>query len=259
MSRILDGERGGLHPVYVQNPRKLAAGKRKMYVGASYPFKAIAVERMTFALLEFAFIRGLAAGFALAAPVGPVAMLCIRRALAHGRLQGFAAGLGAAFADMMFGAIAGLGLTVISTVIIAHEFAIGLVGGIVVLAVGLITYRAPVLLADGQLSVQSLRRDFATAFSMAITNPATMMAALGVFAAFGPTYGEPSPADGLLLIAGVFGGSALWWLVLAGAAGSWRTSMMERGLKRLNRFSGAIMVISGAAVLGLALARGLAN
>jgi threonine/homoserine/homoserine lactone efflux protein len=214
---------------------------------------------MTFALFDFAFVRGLAAGFALAAPIGPVAMLCVRRALARGRLQGFAAGLGAAVADMMFGAIAGLGLTVISTFIIAHEIAIGLVGGIIVLAVGLLTYRAPVLMADGQLSVQSLKRDFMTAFSMAITNPATMMAALGVFAAFGPTYANAGPSDGLLLIVGVFGGSALWWLVLAGTAGTWRASMMERGLKRLNRFSGAIMAISGAAVLALALTRVLAG
>jgi threonine/homoserine/homoserine lactone efflux protein len=214
---------------------------------------------MTFALFEFAFVRGLAAGFALAAPIGPVAMLCIRRALAHGRLQGFAAGLGAAVADMMFGAIAGLGLTVISTFIIEHEVAIGLLGGIIVLAVGLVTYRAPVLMADGQLSVQSLRRDFATAFGMAITNPATMFAALGVFAAFGPTHIEAAPDDSLLLIAGVFGGSAAWWLVLAAAAGSWRGSMMERGIKRLNRFSGAIMAASGAIVLTFVIARALAR
>lgn len=214
---------------------------------------------MTFALFEFAFVRGLAAGFALAAPIGPVAMLCIRRALTRGRLQGFAAGLGAAVADMMFGAIAGLGLTVISTFIVAHEIAIGLIGGIIVLAVGLITYHAPVLMADGQLRAQSLRRDFITAFSMAIMNPATMLAALGVFAAFGPAHAhaETGPSANLALIAGVFGGSALWWLLLAGAAGSWRGGMMERGLRRLNRFSGGLMTLSGVAVLTLVIMRAL--
>jgi threonine/homoserine/homoserine lactone efflux protein len=213
---------------------------------------------MTFALFEFAFVRGLAAGFALAAPIGPVAMICVRRALARGRLQGFAAGLGAAVADMMFGAIAGLGLTVISTFIIAHEVAIGLIGGIIVLAVGLLTYRAPVLMADGHLNVQSLRRDFMTAFSMAITNPATMFAALGVFAAFGPTHAQTGPQDALALVTGVFGGSAAWWLILAGTAGSWRGSMMERGLERLNRFSGALIILSGIAVLGVVLYRAFA-
>jgi threonine/homoserine/homoserine lactone efflux protein len=212
---------------------------------------------MTVALFEFAFVRGLAAGFALAAPVGPVAILCIRRALARGRREGFAAGLGAAVADMMFGAIAGLGLTVISTFIIDHEVAIGLIGGIIVLAVGLLTYHAPVLIADGNISVQSLRRDFATAFGMAITNPATMFAALGVFAAFGPTHAQTGSSDAFALIAGVFGGSAAWWLILAGAAGSWRGGMMERGIKRLNRFSGAIMALSGAAVLAAVVYRAL--
>lgn len=214
---------------------------------------------MSIALFEFAFVRGLAAGFALAAPIGPVALLCVRRALARGRWQGFMAGLGAAFADMMFGAIGGLGLTVISTFIIAHEIAIGLVGGIIVLAVGLLTYRAPVLMADGHLSVHSLRRDFVTAFSMAITNPATMFAALGVFAAFGPTYAQASPSDALLLIAGVFGGSAAWWLILAVSAGAWHGSILERGLRRLNRFTGAIMALAGASVLGAVAYRAAAG
>lgn len=214
---------------------------------------------MTFALLDFALVRGLAAGFALAAPMGPVAMLCVRRALARGRVQGFAAGLGAAVADMLFGAIAGLGLTVISTYFIAHEIVIGLIGGVIVLAIGLLTYRAPVVMTDGGLSVQSLKRDFMSAFSMAITNPMTMMAALGVFAAFGPTYADPGPMDGLLLIAGVFGGSALWWLALAGATGAWRSALGDCGLKRLNRFSGAIISLSGVAVLALALSRIVAS
>lgn len=210
---------------------------------------------MTFALFELAFVRGMAAGFALAAPIGPVAMLCIRRALTLGRIQGFVAGLGAAVADMMFGAIAGLGLTVISTFILAHELAIGLVGGIIVLALGLLTYRAPVLIEDGKITVHSLKRDFAAAFSMAITNPATMMAALGVFAALGPVHENPSASDSLALIAGVFGGSALWWLILAGTAGSWRRGMLERGLKRLNHISGGIMAASGVAAVGVAAAR----
>ena len=134
----------GLNPVHMQNlrPGPLLAGPgQRRYEGV---FVGHIRTRMTFALFDFAFVRGLAAGFALAAPIGPVAMLCIRRALVLGRLQGFIAGLGAAFADMMFGAIAGLGLTVVSTFILAHEIAFGLIGGIIVLIVGLVTYRAPV-------------------------------------------------------------------------------------------------------------------
>jgi threonine/homoserine/homoserine lactone efflux protein len=210
---------------------------------------------MSFMFLDSTFLRGLAAGFALAAPVGPVALLCIRRSLTQGRLQGFMAGLGAALADMVFGAIAGLGLTIISAFIIDHEIAIGLIGGIVVLAVGLATYRAPVLMADGQLTARSLKRDFTAAFSMAITNPATMFAALGVFAAFGPLRADAAPMTGALLIAGVFGGSAIWWLMLAGAAGVWRKGLMERGLARLNRLSGSLMALSGLAVLAFLLVK----
>src|SRR5882762_6646179 len=93
---------------------------------------------------DVAFIRGGIAGFALAAPLGPVAILCIRRALARGQIEAVLAGLGAAVADTIFGAVAGLGITFISHFVIAHEVIIGLLGGGIVLGVGLITYRTPV-------------------------------------------------------------------------------------------------------------------
>src|SRR5262249_21290336 len=99
---------------------------------------------MPSAMFDIAFVRGLTAGFALAARVGPVAMLCVRRALTRGRLQAFVAGLGAATADMIFGAVAGLGITVINVFVEDHQTAIGILGGIIVLCIGLATYRAPI-------------------------------------------------------------------------------------------------------------------
>src|ERR1700742_4469990 len=99
---------------------------------------------MNLAILDLAFVRGLVAGFALAAPVGPVAMLCVRRALTRGRMQAFIAGLGAAAADMIFGAVAGLGITVVNAFVEDHQTAIGLTGGIIVLVIGVATYRTPI-------------------------------------------------------------------------------------------------------------------
>jgi len=206
-------------------------------------------DRMAFAPLEFAFVRGLIAGFALAAPVGPVAVLCIRRALSTGRFQAFVAGLGAAFADMIFGAVAGLGIGVVMTFILDHEIAIGSVGGLIVLAIGVATFRAPVSFSESSGAPSIMSRDFATTFSMAITNPATMIAAIGLFAAFAPIDLYTAPASATLLVTGVFAGSALWWLILVGAVGTFRDAFMRRGLPHLNHISGAIIMLSGLGVL----------
>lgn len=205
------------------------------------------------AIFNLAFVRGIAVGFALAAPVGPVAVLCIRRALARGYLQAFSAGLGAALADMAFGAVAGLGLTVISKFVLDNEIIIGLLGGTLVLAMGITTYRAPVLVTEGEIAVKSLRRDFAASFTMAITNPATMIAAAGVFAAFGGVDMYTEPARAFWLVVGVFAGSALWWMILAGAVSTLRGRFVRGGLPWLNRISGSIIAASGLVVLAATL------
>ena len=215
---------------------------------------------MTFAttissLMDLAFVRGVVVGFALAAPMGPVAALCICRALARGFIESFVAGLGAALADMAFGAVAGLGITVISAFVLSYETGIELLGGAVVLSMGVTTYRAPVVITDGAIAVGDLRRDFAAAFTMAVTNPATLIAAVGLFAAFGPIDIYTAPGAAFWLVAGVFTGSAAWWLILAGAVATLRQRVLTNGLPWLNRVSGGIIALSGAVVLALAVLR----
>ena len=214
---------------------------------------------MNFAILDLALVRGIVAGFALAAPMGPVAMLCVRRALTLGRMHAFVAGLGAALADMIFGAAAGLGITVVNVFVTDHQTAIGLIGGIVVLSIGLATYRMPVTLTQDRLAGESLRRDVAASFSMAITNPATMGAAAGLFAAFGPINMHAAPAAAFWLVAGVFAGSALWWLLLVGAVGWFREGLVTHRLAQLNRISGTVITVSGVAVLAAVIVKALAN
>lgn len=204
---------------------------------------------MNLEILQVAFIRGLVAGFALAAPMGPVAMLCVRRTLARGRVQALVAGAGAALADMIFGAVAGLGITVVNTFVTDYQTIIGAIGGVIVLAMGILTYRSPIVMSDGEVQVQSLRRDVAAAFTMAITNPATMGAAAGLFAAFGVINATLDPARAFWLVAGVFAGSMLWWVILVGAVGFIREEFLRRGLTRLNQVFGAIIALSGVAVL----------
>ena len=212
---------------------------------------------MSFPLLQLAVMRGLVAGFALAAPMGPVAMLCVRRTLTKGRLQAFVASFGAAIADMLFGAVAGLGITAVNTFVFNHRDTIGIIGGSIVLVIGIATYRTPVVVADGAAATQSLPRDFVSSFTMAITNPATMGAAAGLFAAFGPVNAKLNPGTAFWLVFGVLAGSALWWATLVGIVGVMREGFLRRGLTRLNHFSGVVITLSGAAVLALTIVRAL--
>jgi threonine/homoserine/homoserine lactone efflux protein len=204
---------------------------------------------------DIAVLRGFLAGFALAAPLGPVAVLCIRRVIAKGRVEGFLTGLGAAVADTTFGAVAGLGMTYIIGIVKAYETAIGLVGGAIVLIVGILAFRAPVSEITSASGSETLRRDALSAFTMGITNPATMLGAVGIFAAFGRIDYHTHPIRAFWLVAGVFSGSATWWVVLAMIAGKLKAEGLTPGLRRLNHLSGGIITVSGVAVLGTAIYR----
>jgi threonine/homoserine/homoserine lactone efflux protein len=203
---------------------------------------------------ELAFLKGLIAGFAMAAPIGAVGIMCIRRAISFGLGRALIAGLGSALADAIFGAAAGLGLTVISAFVVAHEAAIGLVGGVIVLGVGVATYLAPVRTEAESWAPGDRRKDVARAFSMSIANPATMLGALGIFAAFGPIDPARAPGDAAVLVLGVFLGSMLWWLVLAGTARALKDRFVTGALPRLNRIEGVIIGACGVAILAVAAA-----
>ena len=193
-------------------------------------------------------IRGLVVGAALAAPLGPVGLMCIRLALTQGQWPAVAAGLGAAAADAIFGAIGGFGLTLIQQFLTSNETVTGSLGGVILIALGLITLRQRAVFQEEPRGLNGMVRDFATTFALAITNPATFIAALGLFAALGTVNPAHDPAGAALLVAGVFLGSALWWLILARLAVSFRQRMRDN-LDWINRLSGGLFLAIGAAVL----------
>lgn len=197
---------------------------------------------------SFYYLRGLAIGFALAAPVGPVGILCIRRALADGRYAAFIAGLGAAFADTFYGAVAGLGLTVISSFLMDHTIILRLLGGLFLAVLGLRTAIAPPQMDAQPCRGTGLLKDFISTFLITLTNPATILAAMGVFAAVGALDAKSADNAGTVIF-GVFCGSTLWWLVLSAAAASVRSRFTPEWLRRLNRISGIALVLFGVGIL----------
>lgn len=199
-------------------------------------------------MTDLLFLRGMVIGFALAAPVGPVGVLCIKRALNDGRIAALCAGLGAALADTIFGAVAGLGLTVVSSFLLEHQVIIRLVGGSFLIFVGVRGYGHKAAMGEENTDGAGLVKDFLASFMLAISNPATILAAIPVVAAVGAR-GLRDADSATWLVTGVFSGSTLWWLMLSGAAGAVRSRFSPKVLTLLNRVSAVLLSVTGTFIL----------
>lgn len=185
-------------------------------------------------------LRGVVMGFAIAAPVGPIGMLCIRRTLADGRAAGLSSGLGAATADAFYGFVAAFGLTFISNLLIGGELWLRLVGGLFLGYLGIKTFLARPAEHAARAGGSSLLGFYASTFVLTITNPATILSFATIFAGVGVAGGDYITASALVL--GVFLGSALWWLLLSGGVGLLRNRVGPQLLRWVNRLSGALLV-----------------
>jgi threonine/homoserine/homoserine lactone efflux protein len=212
-------------------------------------------------------VKGLVVGFLIAAPVGPVAVMCIHRTLAHGRLAGYVCGLGATIADTIFGAIAALGLGFLATELLSHHTWVRFGGGVVLVVLGLRLALARHLPPAAEKQEAAEERDerlvpkqtgsrldfhignFAAAFAIMITNPITLLSFAAVFA-----FIDISDIGGdarwiVSLLAGVFGGAFLWWTTLVLLTGILRDRLNANGILWVNRVSGALIVAFGLALL----------
>jgi threonine/homoserine/homoserine lactone efflux protein len=195
-------------------------------------------------------LKGIAVGFVIAIPAGPVGVLCVRRTIFEGRLFGFISGLGAASADTIFGIIAGFGLTVVSNVLLDYQVWLRCFGGLFLVIVGIRALRKRVLReAPPEKNAENLAAAYFSTFVLTITNPITILAFLGIFAAVGFTGSEATVGRAGMLVAGVLLGSLVWWLGLSLGAGLFRQSIGETHLLWLNRASGTILTLSGVALL----------
>jgi threonine/homoserine/homoserine lactone efflux protein len=197
----------------------------------------------------FFLLRGLVIGFAIAAPVGPIGVLVIRRTMIKGRVVGLLSGLGAATADAFYGAVAGFGLTLISSVLIGQSVWIRLVGGAFLLYLGVTTLLASPAQLAAAADHRGLIGAYASTLLLTLTNPATILSFAAVFAGFGAAGTHGDYASDVLLIAGVFFGSALWWFLLSGMVNLARSRFSEGGLRWVNRLAGGILSLFGLASL----------
>ncbi len=232
--------------------------------------------------------KGILMGLAIAAPVGPIGLLCIRRTLAEGRWIGLASGCGAATADATYGIIAAFGLSALSDLLVANTVYLQIVGGLFLCSLGLKTAFSsslfslssfssspsssspsssdPFLSTDASsasllvaspvsvsssISAKSLLSTYTTTLALTLTNPATILSFIAIFAGLGIT--QSDYLQSVTLVFGVFSGSLLWWLVLVSGVAYLRSRLTPQRLARFNRFSSKLFgfVILGFGVVAL--------
>jgi threonine/homoserine/homoserine lactone efflux protein len=191
------------------------------------------------------FLRGLLIGISIAAPVGPIGVLCIRRTLAEGRLSGLVSGLGAASADAIYGIIAGFGLTFISGFLVAQQTWLRLLGGLFLCYLGIRTFLSPPPEDPEKVQNQGLLGNYLSIFFLTLTNPMTILSFAAIFAGLGLAERAEGYISAGLMVLGVFSGSATWWLVLSLGVGFFRERVTPQWMSRINRFSGLIIIIFG--------------
>ena len=214
-------------------------------------------------------MRGMLIGLAIAAPVGPIGILCIRRTLAYGRLSGLLSGLGAATADAIYGCIAAFGLTLISSWFVEKRFLLQFIGGIFLCYLGfriLLDRRSTLLDIQSRSSednpgiqpngnkraLKSVHlADFASTLLLTLTNPMTILSFAAIFAGLGLVNAENSSQAAVWMVTGVFLGSALWWLSLSSLVDFLRIRLLKpAALIWINRFSGWLIIGFGILALG---------
>jgi threonine/homoserine/homoserine lactone efflux protein len=196
------------------------------------------------------FLRGLIIGLSIAAPVGPIGVLCIRRTLADGRAIGFASGLGAATADAVYGAVAAFGLSLVTNALVEQRVWLQAGGGVFLCYLGVRTWMAmPHVASGGPADGRGLAAAWASTFALTLTNPTTIISFAAIFAGLGLGRRVGGYGAAPVMVLGVFLGSALWWLILSVGVGLFRSALTPDRLRWVNRCSGIIIAAFGIAAL----------
>ena len=195
------------------------------------------------------FIKGFIIGFSIAAPVGPIGILCIQRTLSEGNIQGMVTGLGAATADAIYGFIAAFGLTFISNFLVEQSFWFRLIGGLFLCYLGMKAFLSKPQNPELSLGNRTILSAYGTTFFLTLTNPMTILFFAGVFAGLGLVSESIVYTSAGLMVIGVFLGSGSWWLILSGATSIFRSKINNHKLAWINKISGFVILGFGVTAL----------
>lgn len=195
------------------------------------------------------FIKGIIIGLTIAAPVGPIGILCLKRTLTKGRLAGLISGLGAATADALYGIVAAFGLTMISDLLICCLYWIELLGALFLMFLGLRTYLVTPKGLQEKQYVSTHLGYFTSTFFLTITNPITLISFLAIFTALGVVGKNESLLSASILVLGVFLGSAAWWLLIGEGVSLFRHKISDTLLIWINKVAGSVLILFGILIL----------
>ncbi len=195
------------------------------------------------------FLRGFVMGISIAAPVGPIGALCIRRSVKNGWLSGFISGLGAATADMLYGSIAAFGLKTVSDVMISGQSCLRGFGGLFLIYLGLRTLLSKPEPEPTQERSLELLGSYGTTFILTLTNPLTLLAFVAIFTSIIPSDTRLTTLKSMQMVAGVFIGSSAWWMFLSLSIGAFRERFSERFKYWIQWLSGGMITLFGLGAL----------
>lgn len=189
------------------------------------------------------FIKGLILGLSIAAPVGPIGVICIRRSLNESRLSGIVSGLGAASADAFYASIAAFGLTYLSNILTSQQHLARFAGGIFLFFLGIRTFlRKSNFSSLSPIKKKNLTSNFFTTFLLTLSNPITVISFTAIFSGAGLLNSTVSTGSPFFLVLGVFLGSTLWWVFLSSIVGTLRFKISPSHIIWINRISGSIII-----------------
>ena len=196
-------------------------------------------------LIMLFILKGISIGFSIAAPIGPVGVLCIRRTLQKGKTSGFVSGLGSSSASFLYGVTLIFGFSFFSNFLLEEQFWLRLIGGIFLILMGLKILRSQFELTEKKSSSQTLLQDYISTFFLNITNPITLVSYFAIFSSYGFAEGQAITSSTPFLLIGIFIGSALWWAILSNGISFFRNRLNQRVLLYINRIAGLIVVSFG--------------
>ena len=201
----------------------------------------------------FLVAKGVLLGLAIAAPLGPIGMLCINRTLERGFLAGVAGGLGTALADGLYALMAAMGFSVFAVLLDSVTIPLALFGGLFLIWLGWksFTPKPPAMAATA--GARDLIGTTVATFALTMTNPATILSFAAIFAGLG--LAEADGAGKFLVVAGVFAGSMLWWAILSGGVALARKRLPENFALWTSRVAGVVLTGFGVAAIATSLYR----
>lgn len=202
-------------------------------------------------MLVSLFLRGVLIGVLASIPLGPVGIICVQRALSKNQKSGFISGLGAGLADTFYATLGFFALTFIQPLIEKNIILVKVIAALCVIIAGVIIFMSnpAVQIRRNRAGVTSPGRDFITVFLITIANPALVFLFIGLFAAFGLSIDNVGMMNGWLLLGGVALGTIIWWLTLSSFVSLFRNKIRPRHILWINKISGSIIVLLGAAVV----------